>query len=153
MFRRTGANENAKENTLMSNTETRTFQVKVRRDGKWWYFEIPEVNMSGQARKLAEVETEAADIIATWLQIDADTVGVTLDVDVPAEISNAWDEAKRREAIARQENAAAARLAREAVKGLRDQGLSQADAGRLLGVTVQRVSQLEGGRRTLRKAS
>ena len=132
---------------------TKTYQVDVRRDGKWWYFEIPEINMSGQARKLAEVEFEATDIIATWLQIDPKTVAVTLDVDVPAEVSDAWREAKRREAIARDENAAAARLAREAVKRLRDEGMTQADAGRLLGVTVQRVSQLEGGHRTMKNAS
>ncbi len=132
---------------------TKTYQVDVRRDGKWWYFEIPEVNMGGQARKLAEVEFEATDIIATWLQIDPETVAVTLNVDVPAEVSDAWREAKRREAIARDENAAAARLAREAVKRLRDEGMTQADAGRLLGVTVQRVSQLEGGHRAMKKAS
>ena len=132
---------------------TKTYQVDVRRDGKWWYFTIPEVNMSGQARKLLEVEFEATDIIATWLRINPETVAVSLDVDVPAEVSEAWGEAKRREAIAREENAAAARLAREAVKRLRDEGMSQADAGRLLGVTVQRVSQLEGGHRTMQKAS
>ena len=103
--------------------------------------------------RLAEIESEAKDIIATWLQIDASTVSVTLNVDVPVAVSNAWDEAKRREAIAREENAAAARLAREAVKRLRDEGLSQAEAGRLLGITMQRVSQLEGGKRTLQKAS
>lgn len=132
---------------------TKTYPVRVRRDSKWWYFEIPEVAMSGQAKRLAEVESEAIDIIATWLQIDPETVAVTLDVDVPAEIRAVWVEAKRREAIALEENAAAARLAREAVKRLRDEGMSQADAGRLLGVTVQRVSQLEGGRRrTMQKA-
>lgn len=130
----------------------KTYQVRVRRDGKWWFFEIPEIDMSGQARRLADVENEAIDIIATWLQIDPETVAVALDVDVPVEVSETWREAKRLEVIARDENAAAARLAREAVKRLRDQGMSQADAGRLLGVTVQRVSQLEGGRRAMRKA-
>ena len=135
----------------MTNTQmTKTYQVKVRRDGKWWYFEIPNVNsMSGQARRLTEVEFEATDIIATWLKIEPETITVTLDVEVPSEVSAAWGEAKRREAIARDENAAAALLAREAVRRLRDEGMSQADAGRLLGVTVQRVSQLEGGRCTM----
>lgn len=131
---------------------SKTYQVPVRRDGKWWFFEIPDIDMSGQARRLTEVESEARDIIATWLQIDAESVAVTLDVDVPVEVSEAWREAKRREVIARDENAAAARLAREAVRLLREQGMSQADAGRLLGVTVQRVSQLEGSYHITQKA-
>lgn len=132
---------------------TKTYQVDVRRDGKWWFFEIPEVDMSGQARKLSEVESEATDIIATWLQVRPETLAVALNVDVPAEVSAVWREAKRREVIARDENAAAARLAREAVRSLRAQGMTQAEAGRLLGVSVQRVSQLEGGHRRMSKVS
>lgn len=138
--------------TDMQTTNAQIYQVKVRRDGRWWFFRIPDIDMSGQARRLAEVEYEATDIIATWLRVDTESVSVALDVVVPVEVRDAWSEAKRREAVARDENAAAARLAREAVKRLRDEGLSQAEAGRLLGVTVQRVSQLEGGRRKSRNA-
>lgn len=132
---------------------TKTYLVDVRRDGKWWFFEIPEIDMAGQARKLDEVEFEARDIIATWLKVDFESIVVSLNVDIPAEVREAWREAKRREAIARDENAAAARLAREAVAHLRAAGLSQADAGRLLGVSIQRVSQLENGHRSMPKAS
>lgn len=130
-----------------------TYQVDVHRDGKWWMFKIPEIDMSGQARRLAEVEFEATDIIATWLKVDFESVAVALEVEVPSDADDAWREAKRREAIARSENAAAALLAREAVKRLRDEGMSQADAGRVLGVSVQRVSQLEAvSRRAMTKA-
>lgn len=131
----------------------KTYRASVRRDGKWWFFEIPEIEMSGQARRLSEVEFEATDIIATWLRIAPEAIEVALDVDVPAEVSEVWREAKRREALARDQNAEAARLAREAVRRLREVGMSQADAGRLLGVSVQRVSQLEAGSRTVQKAS
>lgn len=126
---------------------TSTFEVIARREGKWWFFEIPDIDMSGQARTLSEAEFEATDIIATWLQLDPSTISVAMDIEVPAEIRATWDDAKRREAVARDENAAAARLAREAVGLLRAQGMSQADVARILGVSVQRVSQLEAGRR------
>jgi predicted XRE-type DNA-binding protein len=129
---------------LMAETQAaKTYQVTVRRDGKWWYFEIPEIDMSGQAHRLTAVEFEAVDIIATWLQVDAGSITVELDVEVPADVTESWSEAKRRETVAREENAAAAVLARQAVQRLRDAGMSQAEAGRLLGVSVQRVSQLE----------
>ena len=57
--------------------------MTVRRDGEWWFFEIPAINLSGQASRLSEVESEARDIIATWLQVDPTTITVTLDVVVP----------------------------------------------------------------------
>lgn len=132
---------------------TKTYRVSVRRDGNWWYFEVPEIDMSGQARKLSEVEFEATDVIATWLEIDADTISVDLDVEVPEEVTAAWQEAKKREAVAREENAAAGRLAREAVKRLRAVGLTLAETGRVLGVSTQRVSQLDTDKKSTRTAS
>lgn len=124
---------------------TRTYQVNVRRDGNWWYFEIPEIGLSGQARKLSDVSFEASDIIATWLKIDADTVAVDLSVEIPDEVASTWQEAKKLEATARAENAAAARLARHAVERLRADGFTLAEAGRVLGISTQRVSQLDAG--------
>jgi hypothetical protein len=52
---------------------------------KWWFFEIPEIDMSGQARRLIEVEVEAIDIVATWLRVAPESISVALTVDVPAE--------------------------------------------------------------------
>jgi phosphoribosylformimino-5-aminoimidazole carboxamide ribonucleotide (ProFAR) isomerase len=121
---------------------SKTYQVNVRRDGRWWYFEIPEINMSGQARRLSEVPFESSDIIATWLKTEPEKFTVDLNVDLPQEVRATWQEAKSREAAARSENAAAARLARQAVKQLRADGLTLAETGRLLGVSMQRVSQL-----------
>lgn len=120
-----------------------TYQVDVRRDGRWWFFQIPAIDLSGQARKLSEVEFEATDIIATWLQVPHESVAVSVNVDVPEAVSAAWEEAKRLEGHAREENVAAGRLARQAVQLLRSEGMSQADTSQLLGVSVQRVSQLE----------
>lgn len=122
---------------------TKTFRVNVRRDGNWWFFEIPEIDMSGQTRKLSDVSFEATDVIATWLKIDAGTVAVDLNVEIPEDVTAAWKEAKRLEAAARSDNAAAGSLARQAVKRLRADGLTLADTGRLLGISTQRVSQLD----------
>jgi hypothetical protein len=42
--------------------------------------------MSGQARRLIEVEVEAIDIVATWLRVAPESISVALTVNVPAEV-------------------------------------------------------------------
>ncbi|MGA1836583.1 hypothetical protein VD659_06585 [Herbiconiux sp. 11R-BC] len=48
------------------------------RDGGWWYFRVPELDTSGQARTLSGVRIEARDVIATWLRVDEREVDVTV---------------------------------------------------------------------------
>ena len=122
--------------------ETRVYEVTAARDGKWWYFRIPELDTSGQARTLEEVPFEATDIIATWLRVDESEVGVKLTVELPAEIESRLAEANQREEVGRVAVCDAARLRREAVVMLKEQGLSQKDTSRVLGVSPQRVNQL-----------
>ena len=69
-----------------------SYQVTVRRDGEWWFFEIPANNMSGQANRLSEVESESVDDIATWLKVDPATIAVTLDAVVPDSQDQPWAE-------------------------------------------------------------
>lgn len=59
----------------------KNFDVFVRRDGKWWVFDIPELGAAGQALKLSDVEFEARDVVATWLDVDSKKVTVTVSVD------------------------------------------------------------------------
>ena len=52
------------------------FEVLARREGRWWVFEIPELGAAGEVRDLADVEREAVGVIATWLNLDPETVAV-----------------------------------------------------------------------------
>ncbi len=121
---------------------TTTYEVHAARDGRWWYFRVPELNTSGQARSLSEVPFEARDVIATWLRIDESEVDVALHVDLPAEMSARLAEANEKEEAGRTAVSEAARLKREIVVELQAQGFSQKDTSLVLGVSPQRVYQL-----------
>lgn len=50
----------------------------VTREGKWWVFTLPELNTTGQAHTLEDVETEARNVAAMWLNIDPTTITITV---------------------------------------------------------------------------
>lgn len=120
----------------------RTFAVTVERDGKWWTFEIPELGTGGQARSLAEVEYEAQGVAAMWLDVSPDTVTVDVTIHTPEHVLAEWRTAEHDEEKARSAQARAAARRRAAVRELRANGWSAADAGRVLGISKQRVYQL-----------
>jgi DNA-directed RNA polymerase specialized sigma24 family protein len=121
----------------------RTFDVVVAREGRWWVFEIPELGTGGQARTLAEVDPEAQGVAAMWLDVKPETVAVSVSVTMPENALAEWAAAERDEEQARQAQARAARRRRAVVRQLRAQGYTAPDAGRVLGISKQRVYQLE----------
>ncbi|MEZ3162194.1 antitoxin HicB [Microbacterium sp. BWT-B31] len=121
----------------------RTYDVTVEREGRWWVFEIPELGTGGQARNLAEVDHEAQGVAAMWLDVSPDTVGVNVTVRGPEHALDEWAAAERDEEEARRAQARAAERRRAVVRELRGQDYSAPDVGRVLGITKQRVYQLE----------
>lgn len=122
--------------------DDRTFDVTVEREGRWWVFAIPELGTGGQARSLAEVEHEAQGVAAMWLDVAPETVAVKVSAQAPAEALAEWEAADRDEAAARAAQASAAARRRAVVLQLR-KDMSAADAGAVLGISRQRVYQLE----------
>ena len=122
--------------------DVRTFDVTVEREGRWWVFAIPELGTGGQARSLAEVEYEAQGVASMWLDVAPEAVAVKVSVQAPAEALAEWEAADRDEAAARAAQASAAARRRAVVLQLR-QDMSAADAGAVLGISRQRVYQLE----------
>lgn len=120
-----------------------TYRVTVEREGRWWVFDIPELGTGGQAQSLAAVEFEAHDVAAMWLGVAPETIAVTVDVTVPAEALAEWRAAEKDEEAAREAQARAAARRRAVVQGLRAQRISAADVGQLLGITRQRVYQID----------
>lgn len=127
-------------------SEAKTFQVNATPEGRWWVFEIPELDTGGQATSLASVEREAVDVAALWLDIDAATVAVEVNILDVGDARAAWADSELAAASARQAQAAAAESRRRVVIDLTQRrGFSAADAGRILGVSTQRVYQLTSG--------
>lgn len=121
------------------------YEITAERDGRWWVFEIPELGTGGQARTLAEVEFEARGVAAMWLDVAPETVTVSVTVTGQEGTLAEWTAAERDEDAARRAQARAAERRRSVVRSLRAAGWSAPDAGRVLGISKQRVYQIERG--------
>lgn len=116
--------------------------AKATRSGGWWAVEVPEVpGAFTQVKRLDQVGAMAADAVATLLDVEASTVEVVLApaTDHDSAVAAAR-EASARAAAAQDE---ASLKVRAAVGVLRADGLTARDVATLLGISHQRVSQLE----------
>lgn len=115
--------------------------AQARRSGGWWAIAVPEVDgVFTQARRLDQVPEQVADAVATMLDIDAADVEVVVEAETVADDVVARARAAR--AAAEAANGEAAAAMREAAAALIAQDFTVRDAGVLLGVSPQRVSQL-----------
>lgn len=120
--------------------------ARVQRSGDWWAVEVPEVpGVFTQTRRLDQVGDMVADAVSTMLDgVAAADVDVTVEPLLSADLEAAVREARIRTLEARQSAEEASRAMRAAVRALRrSEHLSVRDAAKILGVTHQRVSQLE----------
>jgi predicted RNase H-like HicB family nuclease len=123
-------------------TTPRLIEATATREGKWWFIRIPELGTATQARTLREIDLMASDVAALWLSVDPEEVEVRVAVELPAAVREIWERAKEKQAHAKAEETEAATLSRDAVRALRSNGITLADAGTLLGLSPQRVHQL-----------
>lgn len=117
----------------------------ARRAGDWWAIEVPEVpGAFSQTKRLEQAAEEAADAVAVMLDIDPASVEVFVDVALSDEVATAVTQARSLAAAAEQAQTAASTAMRSVVATLRGSaGLSVRDVGALLGLSHQRVAQLE----------
>lgn len=129
------------------------YDVVAWRDGRWWTFEIPALTAPsprgdghrilamGQARTVPEIHDAAVDVATMWTGDEAATVG-DVTFRLPQQVQDDVAGAREREKEGRAALEDAAALRRRAVRELRDEGMSQADAAAVLGISRQRVQQL-----------
>ncbi|OMQ14499.1 hypothetical protein A7K94_0216205 [Modestobacter sp. VKM Ac-2676] len=118
------------------------------RSGEWWAVRVPEVEGAfTQAKRLDQVPGMVADAVAMLADVPAESVDVRVEVvDVSMRpFREGWARAQDLERQARELQVEAANERRNAVVGLRLQGLSVRDIGQIVDVSPQRVSQLAGG--------
>ena len=124
----------------------KTYRAEAQREGKWWVFRVPELQTGGQARTLHELDDEIKDVIALWLNHDAADFAVELRVIGDEDVLSKWTAAELEDAQARERQRDAAAKRRDVVHALRARGYSAPDVGRVLGISKQRVYQLEAKR-------
>jgi hypothetical protein len=119
--------------------------AECRRSGKWWAIEVRPTGrltqpLFTQARRLEQVPEVVADAVALALDIDESDVDVVVEAHTDEDTLVAHARAAREEAD-RAADLASAKM-REAARCLIADQYTVRDAGRLLGVSPQRVSQL-----------
>ncbi len=90
----------------------------------------------------------AREAIALILDVPEDSFDVKVEPQIGTlgELGEAIEEALRARQLAEEAQAASSAAMRHAVRQLRTSGYTARDAGLLLGVSNQRISQLERGR-------
>lgn len=121
------------------------YRVTARRVGEWWALEVPDLpGVFSQAKRLERADEAAREAIAVMLGIEPSGVQVHVEPILSDEEKAAVAAAAKAQEAAR----AAAEVERRAMQkaaAVLTKDLSQRDAGRVLGVSFQRVSQLLQG--------
>jgi predicted RNase H-like HicB family nuclease len=122
----------------------KTYTAVARRRGGWWAISVPQLKgVHTQARRLDQVEWYARDAIALFLDVPPDSFAVIVEPEVPHEVSHALAQRQAaREAERRADDATAL-----AIDRLIAAGFTVRDAGRLLDLSPQRVSQISRAER------
>lgn len=128
----------------MGQEQPKGYEVRVRRDGRFWLVEIPSLDGMTQARRLDEVDAMAREYIALVTD-DESPVELDVHVELPDDVRAlvAHVAALREEAERMQRQATAEAV--EAAVRLKDDGLTVREVGRALGVSHQRAQQLVTG--------
>jgi DNA-directed RNA polymerase specialized sigma24 family protein len=114
----------------------------VARDGRFWHIRVPQIERSTQARHLREVELMARDLIAIMEDVQPDSFGLEVQIELPQDVRQELARSAELREQAAHAQAEAARLSRDAALRLYDQGLPLRDIGKVLGVSFQRAKQL-----------
>jgi hypothetical protein len=119
-----------------------TYRAEAERDGRFWRVRVPDIDRSTQARSLSEAEAMVRDLIAIMTDVPQNSFDVDMRILLPEDVQIELDQSQVLREQAKQSQAEAARLARDAAHRLHTLGLSLRDIGRALGVTFQRAKQL-----------
>lgn len=129
-----------------------TYRAIARRDGRWWFVQVPdEQGLYTQVRRLDQAEAMIREVIALVRQVAEDSFDVVVEPDLNSlsGVREAVEAALRERERASAAQDAASTAMRHAVSEVRASGYTSRDAGMLLGVSNQRISQIErsGGKK------
>lgn len=130
---------------------SRVFEVDCIRSGDWWAIEVPGVpGVHTQAKRLDQVPAVAKDAIALMLEVPGDEVGVTIRSARLTSDGGSLAEKElgclleERHDLAERQSKFMAHTRSVVLQLVHDQGLTMRDAGKLMGLSHQRIAQLLG---------
>jgi len=129
---------------MMEKMRRMTYTARCRRAGDWWAISVPELKgVNTQARRLEKVDAMVRDAIALFLDVPADSFDIKVEPILPRDLQKKVGRARkvRGEAEALQVEAVtvSAAVAADLVQRAH---LTVRDAGRVLGISHQRIAQL-----------
>lgn len=125
-------------------TRRHVYEIAAERDGSRWFLRVGELpGVFSQVRRLDQAEAMARDAIASFLDISPDGFDVFVTVRLPPDIQlDVAGVIDLRGVIERTEREYAKRTQQLATRLVRGEGMTVREAGRVLGLSYQRVSQL-----------
>jgi predicted RNase H-like HicB family nuclease len=123
-----------------------SYTARAVRRGRWWAIEVPEIpGVFSQALRIDLIEPMAREAIALMLEVPEDSFDVAVEPDLTSlgDLKILIEDARRQRESARIAQQQATQTLRLAVSEIRSRGYTTRDAGALLGLSVQRISQLE----------
>jgi hypothetical protein len=130
----------------MVETVKPSYRANARREGRWWFVQVlSEQGLYTQVRRLDQAEAMIREVISLVRHVPEDSFDVLVepDLDSLGGVREAVEAALRERERANAAQEAASAAMRHAVSEIRASGYTSRDAGLLLGVSNQRVSQIE----------
>src|SRR5713101_2143627 len=122
----------------------KTYTARCQRSGDWWAISVPELRgVHTQARRLEKAEAVVRDAIALFLDVPSDSFDVKIEPVLPRDLQGKVGRARKvrgeAEVLQREAAIASAEVAADLVQTAH---LTVRDAGRVLGLSHQRITQL-----------
>ena len=122
----------------------KTYTARCQRAGDWWAISVPELRgVHTQARRLERVEAVVRDAIALFLNVRPDSFEIRIEPVLPRDLQKKVGRVRKvrgeAELLQRQAATVSAEVAADLVQRAH---LTVRDAGRVLGLSHQRVAQL-----------
>lgn len=122
----------------------RTYRALCTRVGNWWAIDVPEVSgVHTQAKRLDQAEAMARDAITVMLEVPSGSFDVQVEPVLDADVEKALEEwTESIEALEDQKQQVSIAITALLILLVRQHGLSYRDAGRIVGLSHQRVQQI-----------
>ncbi|HEU5476004.1 MAG TPA: hypothetical protein VFV67_35715 [Actinophytocola sp.] len=120
----------------------KTFDAEVTRDDRFWLIRVSPLDRSTQAVRYKDVAVMANELIQIMTGLAEHEYRLRINVRLPESVQDHRTRAEVLRAEARHKTAEAAAEHRAAAQELIALGLSQREAGEVLGLSFQRVNQL-----------
>jgi predicted RNase H-like HicB family nuclease len=123
--------------------QRKRYTAQFHREDGWWIVRIVEAKgVHSNGRTLEEARRRVREALSLDIGDDAFSIEIVDRITLPARASKKLEKYRTARRRAQVENTKATAATQEAVRVLKDAGLSVRDAGSLLGLTGARVSQL-----------